>query len=86
MQSKSIYSLDFSPANNDPSHLTCVYAKVLEEISTDVSNSTRISQDTKVKDPNTKDHSCSVHNNCILSIIQHASFIVFYLLVSGLTY
>lgn len=75
MESKSIY-LDFSPANNDPSHLTCVYAKILEEISTDVSNSTRISQDTKVKDLITKDHSYSVHNNCILSIIQHASFIV----------
>lgn len=76
MESKSIYSLDFSPTNNDPIHLTWVYAKVLEEISTDVSNSTQISQDTKVKDPNTKDHIYSVHNNCILFIIQHASFIV----------
>lgn len=48
MESKSIYSSEFFPLYNDPSNLTCVYHDVFEEISTDVSNSTQISQDTKV--------------------------------------
>ncbi len=48
MESKSIYSSMFFPLYNDPSSLTCVYHEVFEEISTDVSNSTQISQDTKV--------------------------------------
>lgn len=46
MESKSIYSSEFFHLYNDRSNLACVYREVLEEISTDVSNSTQISQDT----------------------------------------